>query len=89
MYVEINNLCRKFYKKNQNFKIHVGYELKYHKDSACYFGVKSSKLLCMWKLIICVENSTKKIKNFKIHVGYELKYHKVSARYFGVKSWKL
>jgi hypothetical protein len=47
MYTEINIFCPKFYKKNQkikNFKIHMGYELKYHKVSAHYLGVKSSKL---------------------------------------------
>ena len=74
--------------KIKNFQIHVGYELKYLKVSARYFGVKSSKLWCIWKLIISVKNSNK-IKKFQIHVDYELKYLKVSACYFGVKSSKL
>jgi hypothetical protein len=43
----------------------MGYELKYHKVSARYFGVKSSKLGCIQKLIFSVQNSKKKSKNQK------------------------
>jgi hypothetical protein len=67
MYLEINIFCPKFKKsKIKNFKIHMGYELKYHKVSARYFGVKSSKLGCIQKLIFSVQNSKKKSKNQKI-----------------------
>merc|ERR1712051_686905 len=50
----------------------MGYELKYHKVSARYFGAKSLKLRCIQKLIFSVQNSTK--KNQKIKKSKILKY---------------
>ena len=55
MYTEINIFCPKFYKKNQKikiFKIHVGYELKYHKVIVGYLWRAHTYLNFQQKIVL-------------------------------------